>query len=45
MEFNALKIFTEQNLQDSLTMGHPYHPNNPLFLFIKKGKDGNQRTG
>ena len=38
MEFHALKIFTEQNLQDSLTMGHPYHPNNPLFLFIKKGK-------
>jgi AraC family transcriptional activator of pobA len=38
MEFNALKIFTEQNLQDSLTMGHPYHPNNPLFLFLKKGK-------
>lgn len=38
MEFHALKIFTEQNLQDSLTMGHPYHPNNPLFLFMKKGK-------
>ena len=38
MEFNALKIFTEQNLHDSLTMGHPYHPNNPLFLFLKKGK-------
>ncbi|AQX13229.1 AraC family transcriptional regulator [Elizabethkingia meningoseptica] len=38
MAFHALKIFTEQNIQDTLTMGHPYRPGSPLFLFIKKGR-------
>lgn len=38
MALSILKIFTEKNIFEHLVDGHPYHPSESAFLFLKQGK-------
>ncbi|MEO6894365.1 MAG: AraC family transcriptional regulator [Ginsengibacter sp.] len=33
-----VEVLTEEQLNDSLAFGRPYHPNQPSFMVIKKGR-------
>lgn len=35
---NPIKIFDAHNIFDFIEINHPYHPKNPAFLILKKGK-------
>ena len=35
---NPIQIFDVHNLFDFIEINHPYHPKNPAFLILKKGK-------
>lgn len=35
---NPIQIFDAHNIFDYIEINHPYHPKNPAFLILKKGK-------
>lgn len=35
---NPIQIFDAHNIFDFIEINHPYHPKNPAFLILKKGK-------
>ncbi len=35
---NPIKIFDAQNIFDYIEIGYPYHPKNPAFFILKKGR-------
>lgn len=35
---NPIQIFDTHNIFDFIEINHPYHPKNPAFLILKKGK-------
>ncbi len=34
---NSIRIFTQDNILEFLTTGHPYHSSDPAILFLKRG--------
>ncbi|QIG88409.1 helix-turn-helix transcriptional regulator [Chryseobacterium sp. POL2] len=37
MNFDGIKVFSQENLLEHLVVGHPYYPTKPAFFMLKKG--------